>query len=276
MHRELPVTYLGTGPSKPSAAIEDLTAALRKWRLWASLGWLDVKQRYRRAVIGPFWITISMLVLVVSLGVLYAGIFRVEVREFLPYIAAGFITWFFFSSTISESTMVFVAAEGLIKYGGIPLSLHILRLVFRNVIVGAHNISVMLLVYLWQPGLISWNLLYLLPGIVLLVANLLWMGLIVGVLCTRFRDLPPIVGNILQILIFISPIMYQRSSLPADLSFIVYVNPVFYFVEAIRAPLLGQAPIPLVYIVLTVFAMLGSALAFRFFAITRARVAYWL
>ncbi len=276
MSEEAIVIHLGAAGSQTRAALEDFRAALRKWRLWLSLAWLDVKQRYRRAVIGPFWITISMLVLVLSLGVLYAGIFRLDVAEFLPYIAAGFVTWFFFSNSISDSTGVFVAAEGLIKYGGIPVSLHVLRLIFRNLIVGLHNISVMLLMYVWQPNLLSWNLLYLVPGLALMVANLLWVALVVGILCTRFRDLPPIIGNLLQVLFFVSPIVYQRAALPENLSFIAYLNPVFYFVEVVRAPLLGQAPIPAAFAVLAVCAVVGWAIAFRFFARTRARIAYWL
>lgn len=276
MNDEVTAVHLGAAGSQTGAALEDFRGAVRRWRLWISLAWLDVKQRYRRAVIGPFWITISMAVLVVSLGVLYAGIFRIDVAVFLPYIAAGFVTWFFFSNTVSDSTAVFIGAEGLIKYGGIPLSLHVLRLVFRNLIIGAHNITVMLLMYFWQPSLVTWNLLYLIPGLVLMIANLLWISLVVGVLCARFRDLPPIVGNLLQVLFFVSPIVYQRAALPENLAFIAYFNPVFYFVEVIRAPLLGEAPVPIAFAVLAVCAVAGWALAFRFFVRTRARVAYWL
>src|SRR5690606_18645547 len=130
--------------------------------------------------------------------------------------------------------------------------------------------------YVWQPNLLSWNLLYLVPGLALMIANLLWVALVVGILCTRFRDLLPIIGNLLQVLFFVSPIVYQRAALPENLSFIAYLNPVFYFVEVVRAPLLGQAPIPAAFAVLAVCAVVGWAIAFRFFARTRARIAYWL
>ena len=272
----LTTVQFGAGRSSTQAALVDLRNGLRKWRLWMNLGWLDVKQRYRRAVLGPFWITISMLVLVVALGVLYAGIFRQDVRTFLPYLAAGFIVWSFISTTITDGTITFVQAEGLLKQGGIPLTLHIFRTIFRNFVIGAHNLTVMLLMYLWQPSLLSWHLFLLIPGLILMTANLIWISATVGILCTRFRDLPPIVANLLQIFVFISPIMYKPTSVPPDLEFVIHLNPFYYFIDVVRSPLLGAAPSTNSYAVLLALAFVGSAAAFYLFQRTRARIAYWV
>jgi ABC-type polysaccharide/polyol phosphate export permease len=276
MPTALTAVHFGAGRSNSRAALDDLYGGLRQWLLWMTLGWLDVKQRYRRSVVGPFWITISMLVLVVSLGFLYAGIFHQDVHSFLPYLAGGFIVWNFISSTITESTTTFVQAEGLLKQGGIPLSLHVFRTIFRNFIVSAHNLTVMLLIYVWQPSLLSWNLLLIIPGLALMIANFVWISIVVGVVCTRFRDLPPMVTNLLQILVFISPVMYQPSSLPPEMQFVVHLNPFYYLIEAVRSPLLGLAPSPRTYLVLIAFAVFGSLFAFYCFLRTRARVAYWV
>jgi ABC-type polysaccharide/polyol phosphate export permease len=274
---ELPsVVHFGAGGSRSEATVKDLLDGLRRWRLWISLGWLDVKQRYRRAVLGPFWITISMSILVLTLGTVYAGLFKQDVHSFLPYLAGGFIVWNFCTATINESAATFTQAEGLIKHGGIPLSLHIFRTIFRNFIINAHNLSVMLLLYIWQPSLLNWNLLLLVPGLFLMLANFVWISLIVGVLCTRFRDLPPIIGNLLQILFFVTPVIYRPETLPPHLSFVVRLNPFYYLIEAVRAPMLGDVPPGHTYAVLVVFAVVGSFLAFWFLVRTRARIAYWL
>lgn len=274
--KALTAVHLGAGRSQSQAALDDLRSGLQQWLLWVTLGWLDVKHRYRRAVLGPFWIIINMLVMVVSLGVLYAGIFHQETRSFLPYLAAGFIVWSFISTTITESTTTFVVAEGLLKQGGMPLSLHVFRTIFRNFVVSAHNLTVMLLIYIWQPSLLSWHLMLIIPGFLLMIANFVWISIIVGVLCTRFRDLPPIVTSLLQILVFISPIMYRPESLPPELAFIVKLNPFTYFIDAVRGPLLGLVPSPQTYLVLITLAVVGSLLAFYFFVKTRHRVAYWV
>ncbi len=256
--------------------MRDLAGGLYDWNLWTSLGMLDVKQRYRRALLGPFWITISMSVLVVSLGIIYAGMFRIEVRHFLPYLAAGFIVWNLISTTITDSTAAFVLAEGLIKQGGIPLSLHVFRTVFRNLVIGAHNFTVMLLLYLWQPSLLGLSLPLLIPGLVLVVVNLAWISMLVGVLCTRYRDLPPIIVSLLQIAFFVSPIMYKPSTLPAELSFIVDINPIYYFIDVVRAPLLGEVPPAHAYAVLVALAVVGWIVTFRLFEVARSRVPYWV
>jgi ABC-type polysaccharide/polyol phosphate export permease len=272
----LDVRIFGESAHKGHAAMRDLVVGLYDWHLWTSLGWLDVKQRYRRAVLGPFWITISMCVFVFALGIVYAGIFRQDTTQFLPYLAAGFIVWNLIAATVNESTLAFVQAEGLIKQGGIPLSLHMFRVVFRNLVVGAHNFTVMLLLYIWQPGLLSWNLLLAVPALVLVFVNLTWISMLVGVLCTRYRDLPPIIANLMQIIFFLSPIMYKPSALPARLSFIADANPVFYFVDAVRGPLLGEAPPVRVYALLVVFAFIGWIATFRLFQVARSRVPYWV
>src|ERR1700760_4486258 len=107
---ELPtVTYFGaTGGYKSKTARKDLLDAMQRWRLWITLGWLDVQQRDRRAVLGPFWITISMTVLVLTVGAGYGRLFKQDVHSFLPYLAAGFIVWNFCTAAIVESTTGFV------------------------------------------------------------------------------------------------------------------------------------------------------------------------
>jgi ABC-2 type transport system permease protein len=270
------VVYFGAGRSQIKAAFEDVLSGLKLWHLWISLASLDVKQRYRRAVLGPFWITISMTILVVTLGIVYSGLFKQDVHSFLPYLATGFIVWNFCTGTINDSMTMFVQAEGLIKQGGLPLSLYVFRTIFRNFIINAHNLAVMLLLYIWQPALLNWHLLLLVPGLVLMLMNFAWGSIIIGVFCTRFRDLPQIVANILQILFFVTPVMYRPEALPARLSLLVQLNPFYYLIEAVRAPLLGSSPPHNAYIALTLFFIAGSSLTFWFFGRTRVRIAYWL
>jgi ABC-2 type transport system permease protein len=270
------VVYFGSGRAPGKAALQDIFAGLRQWRLWVSLASLDVKQRYRRAVLGPFWITISMAILVLTLGTVYAGLFRQDVHSFLPYVAAGFIVWNFCTGTINESTIAFVQADGLIKQGGLPLSLHVFRTIFRNFIINAHNLVVMVLLYMWQPALLNWHLILLVPGLMLMLANFAWLSIIIGVFCTRFRDLPPIITNVLQILFFVTPVMYRPETLPPHLSLFVKLNPFYYLMESVRAPLLGASPPLEGYAVLLLFVVGGTLLTFWFYGRTRGRIAYWL
>ena len=257
-------------------ALEDLVSGATQWRLWLMFGWLDIRQRYRRAVIGPFWITISMLVMVISLGVIYSSLFKIEIDTFIPFLTAGFSIWFFISATITDATMMYISAEGIIRNATLPLSIHIFRLLWRNLLIYAHNVVVMLPVYVWfrlNPG---FEVLLVIPGLILVLLNLSWMTLVVATLCARFRDTPPIVSNILQIFFFVTPILYRPNLLSTKLSLLIDLNPISHVIEVVRAPMLGSIPSLLSYLLMILFAVVGWAIAFICHRRYRSSIAYWL
>ena len=96
-------------------AINDLRSGLENDALWGTMGWQDIRNRYRRSKIGPFWLTISMGIMVGALGLLYGTIFGQQMADYLPYLAAGLLIWGLLSSLILEGGRAFIAAEGLIK-----------------------------------------------------------------------------------------------------------------------------------------------------------------
>ena len=96
------------------AALADVVAGSRAWPFWAMLGWNDVKQRYRRTLIGPFWITASMSVMIGAIAIIYSAIFQVSLASYVMYLAAGMVTWFFISTSLVEGMSAFTNAEGII------------------------------------------------------------------------------------------------------------------------------------------------------------------
>lgn len=256
-------------------SLEDLRDGLGKWRLWSMLAWIDIRQRYRRAVIGPFWLTLSMAVMVTGMSIVYGTLFARPLNDFLPFIAGGFLAWAFISTSISDGTTVFVQAEGLIKYGGLPLSLHIWRVIWRNILIMAHN-AVVVIAVCFYFGKLDWSSLPLfLFGLLLVSVNLSWVTLCVGPLCTRFRDLAPIVQSLLQLMFFITPIVFPANALQS-IDWIVTLNPFHYLIDAIRSPLLGQGIDGTIVSVLVVSAIVGWAIAVVFFARVRNVIAFWV
>ena len=136
-----------TSDSKTFArAFADIKAGFSARELWAHLGWQDIKQRYRRSVLGPFWITISQGVIALGLGLLYSQLFKRPVEMFLPYVSTGFIVWSFISGCLLEGMETFIANEGLIKHLPAPLSVYVLRTVWRQTLMLAHNLIVYVIV----------------------------------------------------------------------------------------------------------------------------------
>jgi ABC-type polysaccharide/polyol phosphate export permease len=272
-------TTPSTEPQPSTAAVDlalsDIADGLRHWRLWILLGWQDIRQRYRRSVLGPFWLTLSMGILVGTLGVLYGVLFGLAIDDYLPFLALGFLAWWLISGVVTDGCMAFIDSEHLIKQVKLPFSMFVYRVVWRNLTIFAHNFVVYLVVAvafgIW-PGAAG---LLLLPGLVLIAANAIWIGLLLGMVCARFRDVPQIVTSLLQVAFFLTPIIWMPQLLGDRIAF-VHANPFFHFVELVRAPLLGQVPVPLTWAVtvsVTAVGWLVTLLVFRRF---RNRIPYWL
>lgn len=262
-------------PAQFDLAKADLMDGLRRWELWGTLGWFDIRQRYRRSTLGPFWITISMGVMVIGLSILWSTLFRQDLSVYMPYFAVGFVVWTLISSMIQEGCVAFYGSEGIIKQMPAPLSIHVYRLVWRNLIIAAHNMLIYVIVALvfriWPGfGLVSAAL-----GLVILAVAGTSVGIIVGILSARFRDIPPIVASLLQMIFFFSPILWMPESLP-NRHYLVEFNPFYYFIEIVRAPLLGKPLDWSVWGTVIGITAFTCAVAFALFARFRRRLAYWV
>ncbi|WNV74787.1 ABC transporter permease [Geodermatophilus sp. DSM 44513] len=266
-----------------SRAVADLQGGWAQRQLWGHLGWQDIKQRYRRSVLGPIWITISMAVTALALGVLYAGLFGLELSVMLPHVLVGFIVWGFISGCILEGADVFIANEGLIKHLPSPLSVHVYRLVWRQTLLFAHNTIVYLVMLLVFPQPLHWTALAVFPAVLLLMANGAWVALLLGVVTTRFRDLNPITQSVVQLMFFLTPIVWIYDELVnspnpdiAARARLAEFNPFLHFVEIVRAPLLGQDQQLRHWVVVGVITVLGWALTMVVVRRYRSRVSYWV
>jgi ABC-type polysaccharide/polyol phosphate export permease len=262
--------------TRTAAAIDDVCDGLLAWRFWTMLGWTDIKQRYQRSKIGPLWISISMALMVGGLALIYGSIFKLALSDYVLYLAAGMITWLFVSTSVLEGTTAFIIAEGIIKQSAIPLSIYIYRLIWRGLIVMLHNAAVLLVIFPLLRPISALNPVALLAGLLLVMANLFVVTLVLATLCTRFRDLPPIVTSLMQVTFYVTPILYEPSQLPEQLRLIAHYNPLYHLIDVLRRPLIGELPDAISYVVaLGTFAIVGS-FAFLFFRRYRGRVAYWL
>ncbi len=265
-------------------AFGDLAAGWQQRRLWGHLGLQDVKQGYRRSVLGPLWITISMAATAVALGVLYSALFELPLEFFLPYVATGLIVWQFIAGCVNEGAQVFIRNEGLIKHLPSPLSVHVLRLVWYQLLLFAHNAAVYLvLAVVFLRDDVGATVLLAIPALGLLVLNGLWFVLFIGVVATRFRDIPPLTGSLVQLLFFMTPIVwvyedFANSADPriAERARLAELNPFMHFVQIIRQPLLGQPIEARHWVVAGALTAVGWAVAMLAMRNYRARVPYWV
>jgi ABC-2 type transport system permease protein len=278
-----PVVADAPGSRSWQRAFGDLRQGWKQRPLWGYLGWQDIKQRYRRSVLGPLWVSISMAVIATAMGILYGALFQMDLPTFLPYVATGLLIWNFVNGCILEGSEVFIANEGLIKFLPAPLSLHVYRLIWRQTLLFAHNMLVYLIMLVVFPQPLSWTVLAVFPALALLALNGAWVALLFGIVTTRFRDLTPIIQSVVQLLFFLTPIVWIYEDLInspntaiAARARLVEFNPLLHYIEIIRQPMLGHEQHIRHWIVVLVLTVVGWA--FTLFALRRyrARVPYWV
>jgi ABC-2 type transport system permease protein/lipopolysaccharide transport system permease protein len=260
--------------SRILAAIGDLYDGLRQSELWLTLGWHDIRQRYRRSVAGPFWITISMAMMIAGIGYLSTGVLNQRLDNHFPYLAAGIIVFGFLSSSVNDGCNVFIESSRSILQIKAPFSIYIYKIVWRNLLIFFHNVTiyaVVAVIFEINPG---YALLLAPLGVLAILVNGFFLSFVLGGLGARFRDVPLICANLMQVAFFLSPVFWQPNSTQNML--FIYLNPFYYFLESIRMPLMGQIPSATIWLVILAITCTNAIVSVLFFARIRPRIAYWL
>ncbi len=253
----------------------ELLAGLRAWPVWTVMSWDDIRQRYRRSVLGPFWITLSMGFFILILGMIYSRLFHTPLEHYMPYLTVGYIVWGFIASTTNEACNVFFESAGIIKQIKLPYSIYIMRVTWRNFIVFLHTIVIYIPVALYFKVAPSPLMLLALPGLLLLILNQIWVATVIGILATRYRDMLPIIGTAISLLMFATPIMWMVGS-AQNLELVANANPVYHLIDIIRAPALGTPAEPLSWAVAIGMTIIGWSLAAVLMVRKGRNIVYWL
>jgi lipopolysaccharide transport system permease protein len=262
-------------PRRRERALEDLATGFRRWRLPVALARLDIRNRYRGSVLGPFWLSLSTAIMVVALGILYSSLFKLPLADYLPFLAVSLIIWGMIGQIVGEACTSLIASEGIIRQVPLPYTVHALRCVFRNAVVAAHSLPLILVIFLIFGHLPGPEALLALPGLALLAVNAFAIALLLGMLCARFRDIPPIVANVVQLAFFVSPVLWKPELLGEGARWLP-LNPFYTVMETIRGPLLEGGASPLVWLSAIAFTLATCAVAFGFFVRFRGRIAFWV
>jgi lipopolysaccharide transport system permease protein len=262
-------------PRRREDAVEDLVTGLRRWRLPVALAWLDLRNRYRGSVLGPFWMTLSTGAMVLGLGLLYASLFKQPFEKFLPFVAVSLIIWNMIAQTVTDACTSLTSAEGIIRQMPLPYSVHVLRCVFRNALIAAHNLPLILIVFvacgLW-PGTEAFGAI---PGLLVLALNAFFAALLLGMLCARFRDIGPIVASVMQLGFFLTPVIWEPRLLQGSGDWLL-LNPFYPMMEIVRGPLIEGGASLGVWLAAIAYTVVAGAVALAFFVRFRGRIAFWV
>ena len=255
--------------------LEELKDGFTSRERWLYMAVQDTKLRYRRSMIGPWWVTISTGVMVMMLGFLWSHLFGIDLQNYLPFFAVGFVVWGWMSGQILDAAGGFFQFQGAIKGIKLPFPIFTLRLNVRQLIILAHNAVIIALVLLLIGQGLSWMNLVAIPNLILIQLNLTLLSIVVTIFCTRYQDMTQVVTVGTQILFFFTPIIWQVETLKSR-TYLAEMNPVYHWIEMIRAPLLGHLPSVSNYLWSLASLLVLFLLATYYLGRYRSRIVYWL
>ena len=241
---------------------------------YITLGWIEVKLRYTRSLLGPFWITLSACVLIGGMTLVNLSLFKVNISEVMPWIAIGIITWNYIATTIEESLALF-EDQKLLNVRIDPIELVAIN-VSKNIIIFFHNLVIIIPVVIFFDLPVTRNYLFLLYALVIFLINSFSFSILFGFLCLRYRDFILIVKNLLFLLFLMTPIFWIPANLNNNRMALADYNILFQIIQTIRDPLLGN-PLSIYCLLMTsIFTLLIALIAYFIYRINKTKVVFWI
>jgi ABC-type polysaccharide/polyol phosphate export permease len=256
-------------------AINDIAQGLQQTGLAAYLAWSDIRQRYVRTLLGPLWIVLSTGIWFSALGFVMANLFHQSMPQYLPFVISGLLAWMLISTALIEGTQVLILSAPLITSFSLPIFTHYIRFVLRNNIIFLHNLIILAIVFIIFPPPLTVATFLVIPGFLLNMLILAGLAIFLSLANLRYRDTYLAVGSALQVLPFVTPIFWNRGMLSQH-RWIADINPFYHMVQIMRAPMLGEAPATLSWIMTGCMAAASLTAALYFFVRYRHRIIFWL
>jgi ABC-type polysaccharide/polyol phosphate export permease len=240
---------------------------------WISQSYLEIKIKYRRSVIGPWWITLSTGIIILGLSLVFSGLFNMSASEIIPWIAVSLVIWNYIQMVINDATTLFeVAPLGTFKLN--PLDIVSIN-VFKNIMMFCHNFVIIIFIIIFfkiPVQLISFTFLY---GILIILITSISVEIIIATLCLRFRDFVQIVQSLLFLTFIMTPIFWKPEILEGRRSFLVDYNILYHYIETIRSPILYQVINFKSVLIASIATILLVVVAYITFNRTIHKLVYW-
>jgi ABC-type polysaccharide/polyol phosphate export permease len=258
-----------------AAAVGDITEGVRLSPVWWRLGLEQTYNRYRRTLLGPFWIAGATISTGLSLAFVFGSLLGGDFRQSLPHNVGGIMCWSLVIGVVMDGTGLFAGSAGMMQVQRLPLSFYVLLSANRVIINFLHQILAFwaLMAVFRLLTVPHWSVLLAIPVV---TAAGFFLAIPIAMVSARYRDVGFLLTNVFGALFLLTPVFWTRAQLPPSRSWIVDYNPFAHLVEILRQPFLGQsAPLANWYASLGVVA--GAALiAVISLAAFRKRVIFWL
>ena len=260
----------------PEIFYKDYFNALKNYKVWQLLGWLDIFKRYRRSKLGQLWIVISTFVVVGSMSFIFSNLFNSNYFIFLVYLINNLCLWNFFKETIEDSSLIFIDNKSFLfnqKWNHLVM---IFRLLARNVIIFAHNLILIIPINIFfNENITLIGLLTFIFHFILILPFFISLSLIIAIVSTRFRDFRVLITNIMQLIFFLTPVIYQKISFE-KYNWIFDFNIFAILLEFITNPLNNINTSLQLYFIIMVINIIITYVSSLIYEKKYKRINYWI
>lgn len=243
--------------------------------IWYNLAALEISHRYKRSVIGPFWITLTMCLFIVSVGFLYSKIFNQDIKEFIQFLAIGLVFWNFLSvCAIEGSNSLFSNRELMLNTRIQPLVI-IYSVVAKNFIILLHTAPILIITSIFAWERIEINVFAFLIGVIIFSLNVCWVACFLAIISARYRDIPPLVAALTQLVFILSPIIWPPETVPEKNAFVLF-NPVSHLIKIVREPLMTGDFAVISLLISSVITVIGILLTIMIYKNTEKSLRLWV
>ncbi len=263
------------GESAWLAALDDWRRAIHAPSLWLNLAFEDLRDRYRRTVLGVAWIAISFALFVAVKILVFGQMSAASTREFAIFVTIGFGAWSFINSMVSDACNAYLHSRAWILGTAVPYPVYLLQASLRNWLVFALILLVMAVASLWKPTPWTPTALYVLPALLAYSVSSVWLCALLAPICVRYPDLHHAIQTGMRLMFFITPILWMPDG-SGTLAEIAKINPMTHYLAILRDPLLyNTLPVASWEVVFTINAV-GLLFGLLVYASTRRKVAFWI
>lgn len=233
------------------------------------LAWRDFKVKYKQTVVGVLWVVFQPLITMIIFTVFFGGLAKIP-SDNIPYpifVYIGLLFWTLFSNSLTSASNSFVENQGIITKIYFPRIIMPFSSITTNLVdftISAAILIIMMLFYNFSPSPTGLLLLPLL--IVMTIFSTLSISLLLASLNVKFRDVRYILPFFIQLLIFVTPVIYPASLVSAQNRWILGLNPMAGIIDTARSGLLGNQPIDwLLLLISTISMLLYGTIGFIYF-----------
>ncbi|MEQ8361375.1 MAG: ABC transporter permease [Cyclobacteriaceae bacterium] len=228
-----------------------------------------IKAKYAQSVLGVGWAIIQPLVSTLIFTVVFGNLAKIS-SDGVPYFIfslTALVPWTYFSNTLTESANSLVSNANLITKVYFPRMVLPLSAALAKLLDFAIGFILLLLVLIIYGFGISWWILMLPPLLIILLLTSLGLGMWLSAMAVQFRDVKHALTFMVQLLMYLAPVVYPTSNVPLKYQFVYSLNPMVGVIEGFRAIFLHHQPMPWNFIlngtIVSIFIFIGGAFYFR-------------